>query len=135
MNNIKINIQKGTENDIQDCVTEVMESELGKRAFKEVAVAHKVISEGIAAGEIYIARSSENKFLGVIRSAPKGMFNGFPYLHLLAVAKDMRGKGIGSKLLDYFKKLHFKDTERLGKKSIISLLYAFLYSFYYRNAC
>ena len=32
----------------------------------------------------------------------EGIFHSFPYLHMIAVRDDLRGRGIGTELMDFF---------------------------------
>lgn len=53
-------------------------------------------------GTVIIANNSDGEAVGVMVYLMNGMFGGLPYLELLGVRQDVRGQGIGGKLVDYF---------------------------------
>lgn len=53
-------------------------------------------------GNVIIANNSAGEPVGVMVYLMNGMFGGLPYLELLGVRQDVRGQGIGGKLVDYF---------------------------------
>ena len=54
--------------------------------------------------ELYVAKDKSGEVIGFYRIVLNGAFLIFAYLNLIAVKKDLRGEGIGTKLL--------KDAER-----------------------
>jgi len=53
-------------------------------------------------GTVIIASNSNGEPVGVMVYLMNGMYGGLPYLELLGVRQDVRGNGIGGKLVDYF---------------------------------
>lgn len=53
-------------------------------------------------GGVIIASNSNGEPVGVMVYVMNGMYGGYPYLELLGVRQDVRGQGIGGKLVDYF---------------------------------
>jgi ribosomal protein S18 acetylase RimI-like enzyme len=87
---------------LDDCEAALVDSELGKRYFSEAGSARRALEEGFAREEIYIACDESRECVGFIWFIMNGAFHSFPYLHIVAVKAEHRGRGIGKKLLDFF---------------------------------
>lgn len=72
----------------------------------------KTILEGICRGNLYVALIGE-ECVGFSYIIPKGAFHGFPYLHILAVKEEYRGKGVGKALLDYSERIASETADKL----------------------
>lgn len=99
---MKINIVKAENKHLTDCKIALQESKLGEVYFPVEENAINAIHEGISKGEIFVALSDENKCLGFIWFIMKGAFHSYPYLHIVAVKKEFRNKGIGKELINFF---------------------------------
>lgn len=106
-------IIKGSIEYINDCEDALVNSELGKRYFSQKGSARKVLQEGFAKGEIYIALDASEGCKGFIWFILDGIFHSFPYLHIIAVKQESRNEGIGKKLLKFFEDSCFKDYSKL----------------------
>lgn len=105
-------IDKGDLRYLDDCEEALVHSELGRKYFTEEGSARKAIIEGIEQGNLYIAFIN-NICAGFFYFIPKGCFHSFPYLHLIAVKEEYRGKGIGQKLIDYYENIACADASKL----------------------
>jgi len=56
----------------------------------------------LVSGDTVIAKNSAGEPVGVMTCQMKGMMGNLPYLGLLGVREDYRGKGVGSQLIDVF---------------------------------
>jgi len=56
----------------------------------------------LVSGETIIAKNADGEPVGVMTYLMKGVLGAFPYLGLLGVRQDYRGKGVGSQLIDVF---------------------------------
>ena len=108
-----ITINQAETHNLIDCQTALLKSRLGEEYFTDEDVALSVLSEGIAAGEIFVATDDTNQCVGFIWYIQEGAFHGFPYLHIIAVKEALRGKGIGQQLLAYFEKRVFTDYDKV----------------------
>ena len=107
-----IYIKKGNLQHINDCEEILVHSELGQRYFSERGSAKKAIREGLKQKQLFVALESDI-CVGFVWYIPKGAFHSFPYLHIIAVEENHRGKGIGTKMIDYLEKIVFKDTDKI----------------------
>lgn len=56
-------------------------------------------------GNVIVANNSNGEPVGVMVYLMDGMYGGLPYLELLGVRQDVRGQGVGGKLVDFFVEL------------------------------
>jgi ribosomal protein S18 acetylase RimI-like enzyme len=105
-------IVKGDMNYINDCEEALVNSELGNRYFLAEGKARSALEEGFSKNEIYVAIDQNNKCLGFMWVITNGMFHSYPYLHIIAVKKEIRGLGIGKQLLKYLED-KFKDHKKM----------------------
>ena len=73
---------------------------LGEKYFSSPGSAENAILEGIRQGNLYVALIGE-ACVGFTYIIPKGAFHSFPYLHIIAMKEEFRGRGVGKALLDY----------------------------------
>lgn len=106
-----INIEKGSLKYLSECEDALLKSELGRRYFSNVGSGKRAVLEGLEQGNLYIALVNE-ECAGFIWYIPKGAFHNFPYLHIISVKEEYRGKGIGKKLMNYVEQLVFAYTEK-----------------------
>lgn len=110
---MEITIVKGNKDYINDCEDALLNSELGRRYFSEKGSARKALMKGFNKEEIYIAVDKNHRCKGFIWFILGGIFHTFPYLHIIAVKKEERGRGIGKKLLKFFEDICFKDYTKI----------------------
>lgn len=85
-----------------------MKSSLGNYYFKSEGSARKAIEEGLEQGNLFVA-IEQDVCTGFMFYITNGVFHSFPYLHLIAVKEEYRGKGIGKQLVEYFEKISNRD--------------------------
>lgn len=97
--------------DIDKCVEILFVPEIGRLYFPKKEMLRDEVEESIKKGEIFIDKS-ENESIdttdgsgsirGVLWYVQKGVFNTFPYLHMISVKEIYRGRGVGNKLMEFF---------------------------------
>lgn len=105
-------IEKGSLEYLGDCEYALLNSELGRQYFANEESGKLAILEGLEQGNLYIALINK-ECVGFIWCIPKGAFHSFPYLHIVAVKEEYRGKGIGKKLIDFIEKLLFVNANKI----------------------
>ncbi len=98
---MNIKITKPEASYLNDCADALHNSELGRVYFPCSEKAVQAVKEGMAKEEIEIALSEDGTCLGFLWIINNGAFHSFPYLHIIAVKEEYRGRGIGRKLLEY----------------------------------
>lgn len=105
-------IEKASEKYTPDCEIALKNSTLGEKYFSKEGSAKQAVIEGINTGNLYVALH-ENECVGFFYIIPKGAFHGFPYLHIISVKEEYRGKGIGSVLLKHMENIAFEYANKL----------------------
>lgn len=109
---MKISIAKAEIAHLGDCKAALLNSKLGEVYFPEEESAISTLTQGIAQEEFYVALDDRGEFLGFIWFTLNGAFHGFPYLHIIAVKQEFRGRGVGKTLLAFFEDAVFpKDSK------------------------
>lgn len=101
-------IRPMTAADAPFCARMVSESTIGERyGFSAAGMTATLVSALAAGGEIFVAESegrSEGQIAGFAWIDRRGAFSSAPYLRLIAVAPETRGRGAGSALLAEFER-------------------------------
>ena len=105
---LNIKIIKGNDGHLMDCEEALMKSALGDHYFQSEGSARKAIEEGLGQGNLFVA-IADDLCAGFMFYITNGAFHSFPYLHLVAVKEEYRGKGIGKHLVKYFEKMSDRD--------------------------
>jgi ribosomal protein S18 acetylase RimI-like enzyme len=105
---LKIDIIKGKREHLKDCEEALLKSTLGEHYFQSEGSAYKAIEEGLAQGNLYVA-IVKDICVGFMFYITNGAFHSYPYLHLIVVKEEYRGKGIGKQLVGYFEKISDRD--------------------------
>ncbi|TCL58071.1 ribosomal protein S18 acetylase RimI-like enzyme [Kineothrix alysoides] len=100
-----VKIEMAAQGDVQDCIEALMESELGRKYFRDYEKSEKTITSAFKDKELYAARNDKGECLGFVWFLPNGAFHSFPYLHIIAVKEKYRGCGIGTNLLRFYEEL------------------------------
>ena len=108
----EITFAKGNEQHLKDCRDALCRSTLGERYFSSPGSAENAILEGIYQGNLYAALIGE-ECVGFTYIIPGGAFHSFPYLHIIAIKEEYRGKGIGKALLDYSENIVCETADKL----------------------
>ncbi len=96
-------IAEATKADILPSLEILLDSYLGEEYFSR-EVAQPILREAAKKKELFVAKDRNGEVLGFYRLVMDGSFLVFAYLQLIAVRKDARGGGIGTKML--------KDAEK-----------------------
>ena len=107
-----ITFAKGNERHLKDCKDALCKSALGEKYFSSPGSAENAIREGFRQGNLYVALIGE-ECVGFTYIIPKGAFHGFPYLHIIAIKVEYRGRGIGKALLDYSERIALEMADKL----------------------
>ena len=107
-----ITFAKGNEQHLKDCKDALCQSALGEQYFSSPGSAENAILEGLRQGNLYVALIGE-ECVGLTYIIPKGAFHGFPYLHIIAIKKEFRDRGIGKALLDYSERIALEMADKL----------------------
>lgn len=92
---------KGKADRIQEYKQVFFDAPLYDAYFKDNAVLEKVLKQAIQAGALYVAVNEMGKAIGVMHMTMDGL-GGLPYIHLLGVKNEYRGRGIGRALIQIF---------------------------------
>lgn len=97
-----LKIIKGNIDHMIDCEEALLKSQLGLKYFCQTGSARNSLEEGFSKGEIYVAIDENEDCIGFIWYILNGIFHSYPYLHIIAIKEENRGKGIGRKLMEFF---------------------------------
>ena len=106
-----ITFAKGNEQHLKDCKDALCRSALGEKYFSSPGSAENAILEGIHQGNLYVALIGK-ECVGFTYIIPKGAFHGFPYLHIISIKEEYRGRGIGKALLDYSERIALEMADK-----------------------
>jgi ribosomal protein S18 acetylase RimI-like enzyme len=110
---LPIIIVKGTMKHLQGCTEALFDSEIGATYFSTAQSAEAFLQQGLAKGEIFVATDEQGACVGYIWFTLGGAFYRFPYLLNIAVKKELRGRGIGKKLLAIFEEQGFAKSSKV----------------------
>ena len=105
-------MKRGSKEYLLDCEEALINSELGKNYFPNEGSGAKAIKEGLAQGTLYVALFNHT-CAGFIWYIPVGAFHSFPYLHILAIKEEYRGRGIGTALIEYLEDIVLKNADKI----------------------
>lgn len=100
-------ILKAQKKHINECEKSLVNSDLGRTYFSEENSARNALLEGFKKGELFVALSESKEFIGFYWIINQGAFHSFPYLHIIAIKEEYRGKGFGKTLLKSNRKQGF----------------------------
>ena len=109
---IEIKIEKGKIEYLEDCKEALVNSELGRRYFENKSRAEEAIIEGLEQDSLYVA-IIDDVCVGFMYYIPNGAFHAFSYLHLIAIKKEYRANGIGTKLIAFLEELVFEKNGKV----------------------
>lgn len=105
-----IQIIKGNLGHLADCAGILEDSALGQLYFLDSGgryIGAELLAEGFDKDEIYVALDEAGQCLGFAWIIINGIFHWFPFLHVLAVKKTIRGNGVGKRLMALFEEIGF----------------------------
>ncbi len=110
---MNLELIKGKKKYFKECVNALFDSKLGETYFKNREEAETSLQRIVRNEKWLIAIDDKTTFIGFICYHEKGVFNGFPYVHLFIIAKDVRNRGYGKNVLDTFEKTIKKTGRKL----------------------
>lgn len=69
--------------------------------------------EGLQKRELRVVFNEDNQPIGFYWLIPRGAFHSFPYLHIVAVKEEYRGKGYGKEIIHSIEEQIFKESPKL----------------------
>ncbi len=105
---MNIKITKASSDQLKECEEILVNSSLGELYFQKKGSALNMIKEGLKYGNLYVAME-QDKCIGFMFYIENGVFHSFPYLHIIVVMDEYRGKGIGKYMLEYYESLSDSD--------------------------
>ncbi|MCI7342363.1 MAG: GNAT family N-acetyltransferase [Fusobacterium necrophorum] len=105
-NDAEMTIEKISDDAINICANEMLDTDFGKLYYPSAAVFTKILQEGNQKDFVFIAKQNE-EIAGFIWFSMDTMFGKFPYLNLIFVFETYRNQGVGKKLLQHFEKTVF----------------------------
>ena len=110
---LEIIIVKGAMKHLKACTEALIDSEIGVTYFPTAQEAEAFLQQGLNKGEVFVSMDEHGDCVGYIWFTLEGAFYRFPYLLNIAVKKDLRGRGIGKKLLALFEEKGFAKASSL----------------------
>lgn len=98
---------------INECEKSLVKSDLGKIYFSEANSARNALLEGLKKRELFIVLNESKEFIGFYWIINKGAFHSFPYLHIIAIKEEYRGKGFGKTILKSIEDKSFKQYSKI----------------------
>jgi ribosomal protein S18 acetylase RimI-like enzyme len=86
---------------------------LGRIYFPEEEKAWTALLEGLKKQELSVVFNDNNEFIGFYWLISQGAFHSFPYLHIIAVKEEYRGRGLGKEILQYIEAQVFAEHSKL----------------------
>lgn len=109
---MKIEIKKGTLENVEDCVLAMNDCTLSDAYFKTEESRRNAVLEAINSDNTYII-TCDDVCAGFVFFIREGAFHAFHYIHLISIRKEYRGMGLGKKLLEYVEKLLFESRDKI----------------------
>lgn len=101
LNPIPLHIGAASSADLTDCAAALVNSDLGAHHFPDEQTAYKTVRYALRHEQLHVARTADGTCAGFIWIIPRGAFFVYPYIHIVAVCRPFRGRGIGTQLLHY----------------------------------
>ncbi len=76
------------------------ESSIQERYFEGNSTLSRSLQQAAELGELFLGKNEEGRVVAIMRSTDKGFCSIYPYIKLLGVDPDFRGKGVGSFMFD-----------------------------------
>ncbi len=107
-----VQFKKGTVEYLDGCIKAMENSTLCTSYFQSEESRKNAVMEGINRGTLYVVLCS-GECAGFAYFIPEGAFHAYPYLHLIAIKEEYRGKGVGKKLLEFIEDMLFKTRDKI----------------------
>ena len=132
MTDMKVTIVPGKTEHLESVVGILEGSDLGKMYFADKDL-RRMLAKVFEKKEIHLALNEKNQCIGFIFTELTGTFGKYPYLHIMAVDENCRGRGVGKTLHRFFEEVLTADYDQLylmvgdfnprGKKLYLTLGY------------
>jgi ribosomal protein S18 acetylase RimI-like enzyme len=106
-------ILKAQKKYISECEKSLINSDLGRAYFSGENSARNALLEGLKKGELFVVLSESKKFIGFYWIINQGAFHSYPYLHIIAIKEEYRGKGFGKTILKTIEDKLFKQYSKM----------------------
>jgi ribosomal protein S18 acetylase RimI-like enzyme len=110
---MNLNIFKARKKHLDPCVNALVNSDLGRVYFPEVEKARTALLEGLGKRELSVALDEADQFIGFYWLIPRGAFHSFPYLHIIAIKEEYRGKGYGKEIMQSIEVQVFGENSKI----------------------
>lgn len=114
---------KATEQETRLCSEVIFDSDLGKKYYPSLRTLEAKVEKGIQEDEVYLAYQND-ECVGLIWYQENGIFHEFPFLHMIVVKSSVRGKGIGTLLMNFFEERALYKEGKKGLRTKVFLLVA-----------
>ena len=95
-----------------DCIEAIRDSKLGTVYFRSDEDIVNELTKGVGKEDFFVASGDRNECLGFIWYHLTGAFHTYPYVHIVAVKKEFRGRGVGGALLHFFEEQIFPNHSK-----------------------
>lgn len=102
--------------DIEYCADILYHTKVGKTYYPGRKIIILKLKQALEQDEVYIARDKNGIVAGFFWLSLKGAFATYPYLHIIAVAKEYRNRGIGGELLNFLEKFILEQVHTISTK-------------------
>ena len=106
-------IRDATENDMEKCTGILADNQMWARYERTLSDARDFLKKELKSGNHLWVFVENEAVIGFVGCIEKGMMGEFPYVRVLAVERNHRGRGIGSYLLNHVEKTMFTRTHLL----------------------
>jgi len=110
---MKTRIVKARRKHLADCAEAVRDSELGRVYFEPEDDLVAYLAEGMKNETMFVALGEDDGFRGFAWFVENGAFHAFPYVHMIAVGKEFRGRGIGTQLMGFVERTVFAQHSKM----------------------
>ena len=107
--------------DIDKCVDILFVPEIGQLYYPLKEHLYDELKKGINANEVYVDYKEDGETIqGVLWYQKESLFLSFPYLHMIAVGEEVRNRGVGNRLMDFYEQESLKSVKgRLRVKAFL----------------
>lgn len=120
MNSADVMIESLQEQEINQFVLLLFESEIGKNYYPKQSILRKSIEKNFQKENMYVLKMNK-QIVGVLWFDETGAFHTYPYLHMICVKEEFRKKGIGHVALQFLEQYVLGEGKERKLKSKIFL--------------
>ena len=97
---MELELHKAEWKDLEECLQVFQNSSIYERYFKGGGPLARSLSAAVERGELHLAVTQAGEIAGAMRVVPGGFCGLYPYLSLIGVRADFRGRQVGAWLMD-----------------------------------